>query len=167
MEKKTYSPVTAICSICVVLFIAGVCSQAVAADEDVWGDRKDKRPGERRMSEERIEGVLRRIAESNPEKAEHLRQLKEKDPQKFREQMRLIGGWGDRDGRQQKGRDQGHDERIRAPRDGQGRGEKGKEGMPGTPGRSGGFSRRMAARPGTCESAQRRYSAAEPARSVA
>lgn len=148
MEKKTYNPATAICSICLVLFIAGMCSQAVAADEDVWGDEKGKKPGERRMSAEKIEAVLRHIAENDPEKAEHLRQLKEKDPQKFREQMRLIGGWGDRDGKQQKDRVQGHDERTGAQRSGQGKGEKGKERMPGRgmPGRGGGFGGRMAER---------------------
>ncbi len=119
MKKKTYNPMTAICAICAVMFIAGMCSQAVAANEDVWGDKKGKKQGERGMSEEKIEGVLRHIAENNPEKAEHLRQLREKDPQEFREQMRLIGGWGDRDGKQEKGRG------------GQSKGEKGKERMPG------------------------------------
>jgi len=138
MEKKTYNPATAICSICLVLFIAGMCSQAVAVDEDVWGDEKGKKPGERRMSAEKIEGVLRHIAENDPEKAEHLRQLKEKDPQKFREQMRLlIGARGD-----------GDDNRTRGQHSGQSKGEMGKERMSGRgmSGRGGGFGGRMAER---------------------
>ena len=148
MKKKTYNPMTAICAICAVMFIAGMCSQAVAANEDVWGDKKGKKQGERRITEEQIKGIMRHIAENNPEKAEHLRQLREKNPQEFREQMRLIGGWGDRNGKQQKGRGQGHDERTRAQRGGQSKGEKGKERMPGRgmPGRGGGFGGRMAER---------------------
>ncbi len=138
MKKKTYNPMTAICAICAVMFIAGMCSQAVAANEDVWGDKKGKKQGERRISEEQIKGIMRRIAENNPEKAEHLRQLREKNPQEFREQMRLlIGARGNRD-----------DNRTRGQHSGQSKGEKGKEGMPGmrTPGRGGGFGRRMAER---------------------
>jgi hypothetical protein len=142
MKKKTYNPMTAMCAICAVLFIAGLCSQAAIADENVWGDKKGKKQSERKMSAEHIEGILRHIAESNPEKAEYLRQLKKKDPQKFRAQMRqLAGARGDRDGKQPKNRTAGH-------RSGQGKGQTGKEKTSGIhpSGRGGGFSRHMAKR---------------------
>ena len=58
------------------------------AEDNIWVDDKDTaKPGQpdlQRMTNE----LLERIAQQDPEKAKQLRELRDKDPEKFKEQMR-------------------------------------------------------------------------------
>jgi len=135
MKAKFNDPMTTICVICVVIFIAALASPAVAADEDVWGDKQ----GKCQMTEEKVEHILRRIAEDNPEHAEHLRRLSEENPQEFEEQMRQI--IGQHFAQQGEGRGDGPDDGRQRPnrRQGKNRGRRGKQGQPGMMGTQGGM----------------------------
>ena len=110
-QKNSYNPMNVICAVCVMIFVAGLCSTAAAANEDVWGDRKGDKQGQRGMTEEKIERLLDRIAEENPERAEQLRQLKAENPQEFAEHLRQLAG--KRFGRQGEGKGDGPGDHTR------------------------------------------------------
>jgi hypothetical protein len=106
-QKNSHAPISVICAVCVMIFVAGLCSTAVAADKDVWGDKQ----GQSGMTEEKIERLLDRIAEENPERAEQLRQLKAENPQEFREHLHQLAG--KRFGQQGEGRGDGPGDHTR------------------------------------------------------
>jgi hypothetical protein len=66
-------------------------SLAVEEDtSDIWQDEKPR--WGRQLTEERIEQIMKRIAEANPEKAEQLEKLRKEDPEKFRAELRQTIG---------------------------------------------------------------------------
>ncbi len=62
---------------------------SLAAEEgtsDIWQDEKPH--WGRKLTEERIERFMKRIAEADPDKAEQLEKLRKEDPEKFRTELR-------------------------------------------------------------------------------
>jgi len=63
----------------------------VVEKEDIWSE--DAAKGEHRrpeLTEEKIERIMNRLAETDPAKAEELKQLKAKDPEKFKTELREV-----------------------------------------------------------------------------
>lgn len=64
--------------------------------DDIWNDgpgkkvRENQRQRQRELTPERIEQILDRIAQSNPERAEELRNLQKDDPQAFENELRQM-----------------------------------------------------------------------------
>ena len=63
--------------------------------EDIWteDERKGPGPGRRRfeLTDEEIDRIMKGLKESNPAKAKELAKLREKDPEKFRAELRTHG----------------------------------------------------------------------------
>ncbi len=63
----------------------------VAEEEDIWSEDTAKgRPGRFGLTEEKIEHIMNRLAEAEPNKAKELKQLQEKDPEKFKAELRKV-----------------------------------------------------------------------------
>jgi hypothetical protein len=76
----------------VVLLTAPVpCGAAEKDRENIWSDEKPKPVAkQRQLTKETIKRIMSRLAETNPEKAEELEQLRKKDPEKFRLELRKV-----------------------------------------------------------------------------
>ncbi|MFZ0035258.1 MAG: hypothetical protein WAK60_09775 [Sedimentisphaerales bacterium] len=58
---------------------------------NIWSEDAAKfEQGRFELTEERIERVMHRLAETNPAKAEELKQLQDKDPEKFKVELREV-----------------------------------------------------------------------------
>ena len=118
---------------------------AIAAGEE----KKDRpRHEQRELTEERIERMMKHLAEMDPEKAKELEQLRKEDPEKFKAELRKTmrerwqkgrKGMSREDGRKHKGGPEGERSEHRGRREGEHRGDPDKpmmrRGMPGAPGR--------------------------------
>jgi len=63
----------------------------VAEKEDIWSEDAAKgEPGRFELTEEKIERIMNQLAKTDPEKAEELKQLQEKDPEKFKAELREV-----------------------------------------------------------------------------
>jgi hypothetical protein len=63
----------------------------VVEKEDIWSEDAAKgKPGRFELTEERIERIMNQLAKTDPEKAEELKQLQEKDPEKFKAELREV-----------------------------------------------------------------------------
>ena len=63
----------------------------VVEKEDIWSEDTAKgEPGRLELTEERIERIMNRLAETDPAKAEELKQLQAKDPEKFKAELRKV-----------------------------------------------------------------------------
>lgn len=67
-------------------------AQSGAAEkEDIWSEDEAKGgPGRPELTAERIERIMNRLAETDPNKAEELKQLQAKDPEKFKAELRDV-----------------------------------------------------------------------------
>jgi hypothetical protein len=93
-----------------VLALAGMitlsalpCSAAEKEKEDIWVEDKpgEPRPGPRpgpgrgprrfELTDEEIDRIMKELKESNPAKAKELAELREKDPESFKEELRRHG----------------------------------------------------------------------------
>ncbi len=64
---------------------------SVAEKEDIWSEDAAKgEHGRPKLTEERIERIMNRLAETDPNKAKELKQLQENDPEKFKTELRDI-----------------------------------------------------------------------------
>jgi hypothetical protein len=64
---------------------------SVVEKEDIWSEDAAKgRPGRFELTEEKIERIMNRLAETEPNKAKELKQLQEKDPEKFKAELRKV-----------------------------------------------------------------------------
>ncbi|MHC4213564.1 MAG: hypothetical protein ACYSWP_09355 [Planctomycetota bacterium] len=71
----------------VILATMALPSLGVEEDtSDIWQDEKPRRG--RQLTEERIELIMKRIAEADPEKAAQLEKLRKEDPETFKAQLR-------------------------------------------------------------------------------
>jgi hypothetical protein len=62
-----------------------------AGEEDIWSEDTAKGEHERpELTAERIERIMNRLAETDPNKAEQLKQLQQKDPEKFKAELRDV-----------------------------------------------------------------------------
>jgi len=69
------------------------CWPAEQEQENFWQDKEPQwRPGQRRweLTEQRIERIMHRLREVNPEKAEELEKLRNEDPERFTDELRNI-----------------------------------------------------------------------------
>lgn len=63
----------------------------VIEEEDIWSEDTAKGGhGRPELTEERIERIMNRLAETDPAKAEELKQLQAKDPEKFKAELREV-----------------------------------------------------------------------------
>ncbi len=109
---KTPLKLLTACMAAAILFLA----VPVMAEKDRdHGDSifSEKGPGQRELTPERIERIMKRLAEKNPEKAKELEQLRQQDEQKFKDELRKIARkqFTQRGGRKGRGgRERGKDE---------------------------------------------------------
>jgi hypothetical protein len=78
-----------------ILVLAALPCPAVERDEEsIWAQDKPRKPPLRRsaleLTDERIERIMNRLSEAEPEKAEELTKLREQDPEKFEAELRQI-----------------------------------------------------------------------------
>jgi hypothetical protein len=60
-------------------------------EDNIWSEDTAKgEHGRFELTEERIERIMNRLAETDPAKAEELKQLQEKDPEKFKAELREV-----------------------------------------------------------------------------
>jgi hypothetical protein len=63
----------------------------VVEKEDIWSEDAAKGgSGRFELTEEKIERIMNQLAKTDPEKAEELKQLQEKDPEKFKTELREV-----------------------------------------------------------------------------
>jgi hypothetical protein len=63
----------------------------VVEKEDIWSEDAAKgEPGRFELTEEKIERIMNQLAKTDPEKAEELKQLQEKNPEKFKTELREV-----------------------------------------------------------------------------
>ncbi|UCC22743.1 MAG: hypothetical protein JSW23_01350 [Planctomycetota bacterium] len=94
------------------LLVSGLVWAAGEEEEDFWGeDRPRGRQGRLELTDERIEQIMERLKEAEPEKAEELKKLQEEDPNEFKAELRktMREGFGKRQReRGKKGAKRGH-----------------------------------------------------------
>ncbi len=62
--------------------------QVTKEQDNIWSEDTAKERFE--LTEEKIERIMNQLADTNPEKAEELKQLKEKDPEEFKVELRKV-----------------------------------------------------------------------------
>jgi hypothetical protein len=63
----------------------------VVEKEDIWSEDAAKgEPGRLELTKERIERIMNQLAKTDPAKAEELKQLQAKDPEKFKAELREV-----------------------------------------------------------------------------
>lgn len=120
----------------ILLSIALPCWAGEKKEESIWSEDEPVRKHRRfELTEERIERIMGRLEETNPEKAEKLTELREENPEKFKAELRKVAR--ERFGRwMQEGRKEGRKE-ARRP----GGGPFGEAGGPFGAGKGPGFGR--------------------------
>jgi DNA anti-recombination protein RmuC len=64
---------------------------SVVEKEDIWSEDAAKgESGRFELTEEKIERIMNQLAKTDPEKAEELKQLQAKDPEKFKAELREV-----------------------------------------------------------------------------
>ncbi len=133
--KTTYVTILVLAMMVVLLTAPVPCGAAEKDRENIWSDEKPKPVAkQRQLTKETIKRIMSRLAETNPEKAEELEQLRKKDPEKFKLELRKIvrGQFSKRireRGKERPGQRRGAPEAMARPGGGPSRG-----GMPGMPG---------------------------------
>lgn len=134
--KTTYVTILVLAMATAVLLATALpCGAAEKDRENIWSDEKPKPVAkQRQLTKETIKRIMSRLAETNPEKAEELEQLRKKDPEKFRLELRKVmrGQFSKRireRGKERPGQRRGAPEAMARPGGGPSRG-----GMPGMPG---------------------------------
>jgi hypothetical protein len=73
------------------LLVSGLVWAAGEKEEDFWGDDRPRgRQGRFELTEERIERIMGRLKEAEPEKAAELKKLQEEDPNEFKAELRKM-----------------------------------------------------------------------------
>ncbi len=90
--KTSYGTILVLATVAAVLFTTALpCRAAEKEEESIWSEDEPKGKGEGKrfeLTEERIERIMNRLVEADPEKAEELKQLREKDLEKFKAELR-------------------------------------------------------------------------------
>jgi hypothetical protein len=86
--RTNYAKVVVVAAMAFLL-ASDVACRAGEKKEDFWGEDRP-RHGQRKfeLTEERIERIMERLKETEPEKAEELEKLQEEDPNKFKAELR-------------------------------------------------------------------------------
>jgi hypothetical protein len=84
--KTKYGVIVVLAIAAAVLFVPALPCLAVEKEqEDVWSEDTERgEQGRVELTKEKIELIMKRLAENDPNKAEQLKQLQEKDPNKFK-----------------------------------------------------------------------------------
>ncbi len=76
---------------------AALCAMSLPCEAEekegnsIWvEDKQTDTPGRFELTEERIERIMKRLAETEPQKAEKLEQLRKEDPEKFKTELRNV-----------------------------------------------------------------------------
>ncbi|MHC4720218.1 MAG: hypothetical protein ACYSYT_07065, partial [Planctomycetota bacterium] len=90
--KKNYVTVLVLAMAGVLLLsIALPCWAGEKKEESIWSEDEPVRKHKRfELTEERIERIMGRLEEADPEKAEKLAELREEDPEKFKAELREL-----------------------------------------------------------------------------
>ena len=88
--KTTYGAILVSVMVALMLFTALPCRAMEKNEENIW---REDNPGQRRggrpeLTNEVIERIMARLEKINPKKAEELARLREKDPEKFKAELR-------------------------------------------------------------------------------
>lgn len=88
--KTSYGTILVLAIVAAMIFAAPVpCRAAEKGEESVWSEDEPKGEGKRfELTEERISRIMNQIKETNPKEAEELEQLREKDLEKFKAELR-------------------------------------------------------------------------------
>lgn len=91
--KTSYGTILVL-AIAAALFTTALPCRAVEKEkeeENIWSEDAAKgEPGRFRLTEEGIERIMNQLAETEPNKAAELKQLREKDPEKFKVELRKV-----------------------------------------------------------------------------
>ena len=107
--KTSYTIILVSVMAAVMLLTASQPCRAVEKDkENIWSD-DEPGWGHRwfELTDEAIERIMNRLKESNPEKAKELAQLREKDPEKFKAELRKVMRERFRETRRERARQRG------------------------------------------------------------
>ena len=89
--KTRYLTILVLAMVVVLLTAPLPCGAAEKEGKTVWSEDKPGRGHKRfELTEERIERIMNRLKETNAEKAEELSQLREKEPEKFKAELRKV-----------------------------------------------------------------------------
>jgi len=89
--KKNYVTILVLAIVMVVLTAPAPCRAAEKEEENIWSENKPRRGhGRFELTEEKIERIMNRLKEANPEEAKELEQLREKDLEKFKAELRKV-----------------------------------------------------------------------------
>lgn len=128
----------------VFLLVSALACRAGEKKKDFWGDDRPKgRQGRFELTDERIERIMERLKEAEPEKAEELEKLQEEDPNKFKAELRKT--MRERFGKRTRkhGKERLGKRRSDGPGRGGPRGHGGPHGSGGPPGYGGPMAGRM------------------------
>jgi len=88
--KTTYGKILVLVMATIMLLATPLPCRAVEK-EKIWSEDEPRRLHKRfELTEERIERIMNRLKETNAEKAEELSQLREKEPEKFKAELRKV-----------------------------------------------------------------------------
>lgn len=89
--KTTYGTILVLVMAAVMLFTALPCGAVEKDEESIWreGERGRKRR-QLELTDERIERIMERLAEADPDEAKRLGKLREEDPEKFKAELRKV-----------------------------------------------------------------------------
>ena len=90
--KKTYGTILVLSTATLVFLTASlVCWAAEKEEESIWhANSPELRRGRFELTDEAIEHMMERLKEANPERAEELKKLREKNPEQFKAELREI-----------------------------------------------------------------------------
>lgn len=90
--QKNYVTILVLAIATTMIFAAPVlCRAAEKEEENVWSEDEPKGEGRRfELTEERISRIMNQLKETDPKEAEELEQLRGKDPEKFKDELREI-----------------------------------------------------------------------------
>lgn len=90
--KMGYGTILVLAMVAAVLFTTALPCGAVEKEKDeenIWSEDEPKGEGKRfELTEERISRIMNQLKETNPKEAEELEQLREKDLEKFKAELR-------------------------------------------------------------------------------
>ena len=90
--KKTYGTILVLSTATLVFLTASLaCWAAEKEEESIWhANSPELRRGRFELTDEIIERVMERLKEANPERAEELKKLREKNPEQFKAELGEI-----------------------------------------------------------------------------
>lgn len=87
--KTSYGKIVVLAMVVVLLTAPVPCRAVEKEEKTIWSEDKPGRGHKRfELTEEKIEHIMNRLKETNAEKAEELEKLREKDPEKFKAELR-------------------------------------------------------------------------------